>query len=52
MGNVERVAQFIERMATDFGVMYWHDVIRKTPAIKNSKPFIKWATAAGNIILN
>lgn len=52
VGNVERVAQFVERMATDFGVMYWQDVIRKTPAIKNSKPFIKWATSAGNVILN
>jgi hypothetical protein len=51
-GNVERVAQFVERLPSDFGVMYWTDTIKKTPAVKTTKAFIKWATSAGNVVLN
>jgi hypothetical protein len=50
--NIERVTKFIERMPSDFGVMFWQDSIKKTPAIKTTKPFIQWATSAGNVILN
>lgn len=50
--TIERVAQFVERMPSDFGVMFWQDAIRKTPAIKSTKPFITWATHSGNVILN
>lgn len=52
VGNVERVAQFVERLPSDFGVMYWTDTIKKTPAVKSTKAFIKWATSAGNVVLN
>lgn len=51
-GNVERVAQFVERLPSDFGVMYWADTIKKTPAVKTTKAFIKWATSAGNVVLS
>jgi hypothetical protein len=51
-GNVERVAQFVERLPSDFGVMYWQDTIKKTPAVKATKTFIKWATSAGNVVLS
>jgi len=50
--NIERVAKFVERMSSDFGVMFWQDAIKKTPAIKTTKPFINWATSAGNVVLN
>ena len=50
--NIERVAKFVERMPSDFGVMFWQDSIKKTPAIKTTKPFINWATSAGNVVLN
>ena len=52
MANVERVAQFIERLPTDFGVMFWQDTIKKTPAVKATKAFIRWATQSGNVVLN
>lgn len=50
--NIERVAQFVERLPSDFGVMFWQDTTKRTPAIKTTKPFIKWATSAGNVVLN
>lgn len=50
--NIERVSKFVERMPTDFGVMFWNDSIKKTPALKTTKPFIQWATSAGNVVLN
>lgn len=50
--NIERVAQFVDRLPTDFGVMFWQDTIKRTPAIKTTKPFIKWATASSNVVLN
>lgn len=48
--TIERVAVFVDRLPTDFGVMFWQDTLRRTPAIKTSKPFIKWATSAGNVL--
>lgn len=50
--NIERVAKFVERLPASFGVMFWQDAIKKTPAIKTTKPFISWATGSGNIVLN
>jgi len=50
--NVERVADFVERIPPSFGVMYWQDTLKRTPAVKGTKAFIKWATSAGNVILN
>lgn len=50
--NVERVAEFVNRLPSDFGVMYWQDTIKKTPAVKATKTFIKWATSAGNVVLS
>lgn len=50
--TIERVSQFVERMSSDFGVMFWNDCTKKTPALKVSKPFITWATASSNAILN
>jgi len=50
--NVDRVSQFVERLPSDFGVMFWQDTIRKTPAVKMTKPFIKWATGSGNVVMN
>lgn len=50
--NIERVAEFMERMPSDFNVMFWQDAIKKTPAIKTTKPFIQWATNSNNVLLN
>jgi hypothetical protein len=50
--TIERVAEFVERMPSDFGIMFWQDSIKKTPALKTTKPFIKWATSSSNVILN
>lgn len=50
--TAERVAEFVERLSPDFGVMYWSDAIKKTPALKATKSFITWATAAGNVLLS
>ena len=50
--NVERISQYIERMPSDFGVMYWNDTIKKTPAVKVTKAFIAWAAGNGNTVLN
>lgn len=52
VGNVDRVAEYVERMPSDFGVMYWMDARKKTPALKGTKAFMKWATANANVILN
>lgn len=51
-GNVERIAQFMERLPKTFGTMFWQDATRKTPALKASKPFIQWATSTSNVVLN
>lgn len=50
--TIERVAKFVARIPSDFGVMFWQDSIKKTPTLKTTKPFIEWATSAGNVILN
>lgn len=50
--NIERVAQFVDRLPSDFGVMYWQDTIKRTPKVRATKPFIKWAAAAGNVVLS
>jgi MoxR-like ATPase len=52
VANIERVAQFVERLPSDFGVMFWQDTVKRTPGIKTSKPFIQWATSAGNVLMN
>lgn len=52
LGNVERISQFIERLPSDFSVMYWQDTLKRTPQVKTTKSFIKWATSAGNVILS
>ena len=52
VANIDRVAEFVARLPSDFGVMFWQDTTKRTPAVKMSKPFIKWATSAGNVILN
>jgi hypothetical protein len=50
--TIERVALFVERMPSDFSTMFWNDSVKKTPALKTTKAFIKWATASGNVLLN
>jgi len=52
IGNVDRIAEYVDRMPSDFGVMYWMDARKKTPAIKGTKAFVKWATANANVVLN
>lgn len=52
VSNVERIATYISRLPSDFGVMYWQDSVRKTPALRGTKEFMRWATSAGNVILN
>lgn len=51
-GNADRVAQYVSRMAQDFGVMFWNDAIKKQPAIKTTKAFIYWATGASNVLFS
>ena len=50
--NIERVSRFVERLPSDFGVMFWQDATKKTPTLKTTKSFIQWATSAGNNVLN
>ncbi|NVN99252.1 MAG: ATP-binding protein [Geobacteraceae bacterium] len=50
--NIERVSKFVERLPSDFGVMFWQDSVKKTPQLKTTKSFIQWATSAGNVVLN
>lgn len=52
VGNVERVATFMNRLPSDFEVMYWQDSIKRAPALKTTKAFIKWATSNGNVVLS
>jgi hypothetical protein len=51
-GNIERLAEFVERLPSDFSTMFWMDARKKEPKIKATKAFIKWATANSNVILN
>jgi hypothetical protein len=51
-GNVERIGEFMERLPSDFSTMYWMDARKKTPEIKGTKAFIKWATDNANVVLN
>jgi hypothetical protein len=51
-GNVERVAQFIDRLPQDFQTMYWQDSLKRTSGLKGTKAFIKWASNAGNALFN
>ena len=52
LGNVERLAEFVDRLPADFNTMYWMDARKKEPKIKGTKPFIAWATANANVICN
>lgn len=52
LGNVDRIAQFIDRLPKDFSTMYWMDARNKEPKIKASKAFVKWAMDNGNALLN
>jgi hypothetical protein len=52
VGNVDRVAEYVDRLSPDFGVMYWMDTWKKTPAVKGTKAFVKWATANANVVMN
>jgi hypothetical protein len=49
--NIERVAQYIERMPKEFQLMYFLDTQKKTPAVKMTKTFINWATRNANVML-
>jgi hypothetical protein len=50
--NVDRVAPYIDRLSPEMSTMYWMDVRKKTPAIKGTKSYIKWATANANVVLS
>jgi len=50
--NIERVAEFVERLPSDFSVMFWQDTTKRSPDVKTSKAFIKWATSATNVVIN
>jgi hypothetical protein len=52
VGNIDRVSQYVDRLPPDFGVMFWMDAKKKTPALKGTKPFIKWAVANQNVVMN
>jgi len=49
--NVEEVALFVDRLESDFTVMYYMDTMKRLPGMKTSKPFIKWATKAHNVLI-
>lgn len=50
--TIDRVVEYIGRLPKDFEVMFWMDARKKTPALKGTKAFMKWATANQNVILN
>lgn len=49
--NFDRVMEYIDRLPTEFSVLYVRDAIKKSPDIQTSKAFIKWATKNGKILL-
>ncbi len=51
VGNVDRIAEFIDRLPADFSTMYWMDARKKDPKVKASKAFISWAVKHENVIL-
>lgn len=51
-GNVDRVAVFVDRLPSDFSVMYWQDTMKLCPDVKGAKAFIKWATTTGKSVLS
>lgn len=51
-GNVDRVAEYVERLPADFGVMYWLDARKKCPELKGTKAYMNWAVANANVIMN
>ena len=48
--NLDKVAQFVSRLESDFEVMYWVDTIKRVPEIKGTKPFTSWAANAKNVL--
>lgn len=52
IGNMDRLAQFIERLPSDFSTMFWQDARKRDAKLKGTKAFVKWATANSNAVLN
>lgn len=51
-GNIDRVTEFVNRLPSDFGVMFWQDATKKVPALKTTKSFIRWATSSQNVLMS
>lgn len=49
--NFDRVAEYVDRMPKDFGVMLINDAMKLAPAIKTTKAFTSWAIKNANVLL-
>lgn len=52
VGNVDRIAQFMDRLPPAFSTMFWMDAKQKNPKLKGTKGFITWALRNENCVLN
>jgi hypothetical protein len=49
--NYDRMYEFIERMPIDFQVMLTCDASKLKPEIRNTRAFVKFATANSNVLI-
>lgn len=49
--NFGRIMTYIERMPTEFSVLFVRDVMKRKPEIQNTSDFIKWASGPGAKLL-
>jgi len=50
-GNFDRVMEYINRMPSDFQVMFVMDATRKDPSVRNTKAYVQWTVQHGNTYL-
>ena len=49
--NFDRVYEYIDRLAPEFGVMCVSDAIKLHPEIKTTKAFVGWAVKNANVMM-
>lgn len=50
-GNFDRVMEYINRMPSDFQVMFVMDATRQDPSVRNTKAYVQWTVQHGNTYL-
>jgi hypothetical protein len=49
--NFDRVMEYINRMPSDFQVMFVMDATRQDPSVRNTKAYVQWTVQHGNTYL-